>query len=384
MTTASARTSAPGTTGASTGSPGLTTTDVLLRLERDGANVLPEPVRENPWAMFARQLSHLLALLLWVGAGLALLAGMPELSAAIVVIVLLNALFAFVQEYRADRSTQELKALLPATARVVRNGTESDVPVQDLVVDDVVRLTAGARIAADMLLVEAGRFAVDESMVTGESGAVPREIGPAGPGRHVRDVGRGPCCGVGNRTEDDHRLDRLDDRARRASHKPVDPAAERGGADHRRHRGLDRRAARHRGAAAWPAGSGGVPVRRGCLRRAGTRRAAAYRDTVVGARRPADGQAARPRASPRRRRDPRGHYLHLHRQDRHPHPEQDERGRDRDAGRVGHGARARLRPGRDLRRQSGGPGPDPPRRVDRAGLRLRTCRAAPRRLDGRR
>jgi magnesium-transporting ATPase (P-type) len=155
----------------------LTTTDVLLRLERDGANVLPEPVHENPWAMFARQLSHLLALLLWVGAGLALFAGMPELSAAIVVIVLLNALFAFVQEYRADRSTQELKALLPATARVVRNGTESDVPVQDLVVDDVVLLTAGARIAADMLLVEAGRFAVDESMVTGESGAVPREVG---------------------------------------------------------------------------------------------------------------------------------------------------------------------------------------------------------------
>ena len=67
MTTASARTSAPGTTGATTGPPGLTTTDVLLRLERDGANVLPEPVHENPWAMFARQLSHLLALLLWVG-----------------------------------------------------------------------------------------------------------------------------------------------------------------------------------------------------------------------------------------------------------------------------------------------------------------------------
>jgi magnesium-transporting ATPase (P-type) len=127
--------------------------------------------------MFARQLTHLLALLLWVGAGLALLAGMPELSAAIVVIVLLNALFAFVQDYRADRSTQKLRALLPATARVVRNGAESDISVQDLVVDDVVLLTGGDRIAADMLLVEAGRFAVDESMVTGESGGVPRGVG---------------------------------------------------------------------------------------------------------------------------------------------------------------------------------------------------------------
>src|SRR5438105_631584 len=103
MTTTAASTGAPGTTGSTTDSPGLTTTDVHLRLERDGPNSLPEPPHESAWAMFARQLTHLLALLLWVGAGLALLAGMPELSAAIVVIVLLNALFAFAQDYRADR-----------------------------------------------------------------------------------------------------------------------------------------------------------------------------------------------------------------------------------------------------------------------------------------
>ena len=48
---------------------------------------MPEPARESPWTMFARQLTHLLALLLWVGAALALLAGMPELSVAIIVIV---------------------------------------------------------------------------------------------------------------------------------------------------------------------------------------------------------------------------------------------------------------------------------------------------------
>jgi magnesium-transporting ATPase (P-type) len=115
-------------TGVTPLSPGLTTADALLRRERDGANALPEPARESVWAMFARQLTHLLALLLWVGACLALLAGMPELSVAIVFIVLLNAVFAFVQDYRADRSTQELRALLPATARVVRNGAEGDLP----------------------------------------------------------------------------------------------------------------------------------------------------------------------------------------------------------------------------------------------------------------
>ena len=81
------------------------------------------------------------------------------------------------QDYRADRSTQELRHLLPATTRVVRNGTERDVPVVDLVVDDLVLLTAGARVAADMRLIDARRLAVDESMVTGESGAVPHQTG---------------------------------------------------------------------------------------------------------------------------------------------------------------------------------------------------------------
>ena len=96
MTTTSASTGAPGTTGATTDSPGLTTADVHLRLERDGANALPEPAHESTWAMFARQLTHLLALLLWVGACLALLAGMPELSVAIVFIVLLTVAFVYV------------------------------------------------------------------------------------------------------------------------------------------------------------------------------------------------------------------------------------------------------------------------------------------------
>jgi calcium-translocating P-type ATPase len=127
--------------------------------------------------MFARQLTHLLALLLWVGAALALLAGMPALAAAIVVIIILNALFAFIQDYRADRSTQKLRAMLPANTRVMRNGLEVLVPVPDLVVDDLLLLTAGDRVGADVELWEARNLTLDESMVTGESGAVPRSPG---------------------------------------------------------------------------------------------------------------------------------------------------------------------------------------------------------------
>jgi magnesium-transporting ATPase (P-type) len=105
--------------------------------------------------MLARQLTHLLALLLWIGSGLALLAGMPQLAIAIVVIVILNAFFAFWQEYRADASTQRLRSLLPTSTRVLRNGKAVTIDVTELVVGDVVLLAAGDRVGADMDLAEA-------------------------------------------------------------------------------------------------------------------------------------------------------------------------------------------------------------------------------------
>ena len=127
--------------------------------------------------MFARQLTHLLALLLWVAAGLALLAGTIPLAVAIAVIVLLNAVFAFLQEYRADRSAARLRALVPATARVVRDGEQRAIPASDLVPEDLVVLEAGDRVAADLRVEQADGLRLDESLVTGESVAVARGAG---------------------------------------------------------------------------------------------------------------------------------------------------------------------------------------------------------------
>jgi magnesium-transporting ATPase (P-type) len=116
-----------------------------------------------------RQLTHLLALLLWVAAALALLAGMPALSVAIVVVIALNAAFAFAQEYRADRSAERLHALLPTRVRVHRDGQLVTVDAEDLVRGDLVEVGAGDRLAADLELRVAHGVAVDESLVTGES-----------------------------------------------------------------------------------------------------------------------------------------------------------------------------------------------------------------------
>ncbi|MBD3781781.1 MAG: cation-transporting P-type ATPase [Micrococcales bacterium] len=156
---------------------GLSTVEVLQRLERDGPNDLPRPPRRPWWRVAAAQLTHLLALLLWVGAALALLAGMPALAVAIVVIVVLNAAFAFWQEHRAEVSTDRLRDLLPLTAVLVRNGVPTQVEARQVVVDDLALLAAGDRVPADIRLLEADVLGVDESIVTGESGPVQRHPG---------------------------------------------------------------------------------------------------------------------------------------------------------------------------------------------------------------
>jgi magnesium-transporting ATPase (P-type) len=94
---------------------------------------------------------------------------MPELSAAIVAVVLVNAVFAFVQEYRAERATEALKRLLPATARVVRDGEPADVAAEALVPGDLLLLRAGDRISADADLLSQTGLRVDTSVLTGES-----------------------------------------------------------------------------------------------------------------------------------------------------------------------------------------------------------------------
>jgi magnesium-transporting ATPase (P-type) len=110
--------------------------------------------------------------MLWVAAGLAFLAGMPQLAAAIAVVVVVNGVFAFVQEYRADRATAGLRQMVPSRATVRRDGLARTVDVVDVVVGDAVVLTSGERVCADLLVHEVHSAVVDESMLTGESSAV--------------------------------------------------------------------------------------------------------------------------------------------------------------------------------------------------------------------
>ncbi|HSL65915.1 MAG TPA: HAD-IC family P-type ATPase, partial [Gaiellaceae bacterium] len=150
-------------------SPGLSSAEAARRLAEVGPNVLAEPPRPSELRRFLAQLYHLFALLLWGGAVLAWAGGMPELSAAIVIVILVNAGFAFVQEYRAERATDALRRMLPTLARVRRDGETVEIGAEQLVPGDVLLLEAGDRISADADLLLDAQLRVDNSTLTGES-----------------------------------------------------------------------------------------------------------------------------------------------------------------------------------------------------------------------
>jgi magnesium-transporting ATPase (P-type) len=148
---------------------GLTSKRARELLADVGPNVLAEPAGPSHVRRFCSNLVHLFALLLWLGAALAVIGGLPELAAAIVVVILVNAVFAFVQEYRAERASQALRHVLPQTARVRRDGVEREIPAEELVPGDLVVLAPGDRVSADAEIVARHELRVDNSTLTGES-----------------------------------------------------------------------------------------------------------------------------------------------------------------------------------------------------------------------
>jgi len=148
---------------------GLTDAEVLARRDADGPNELPRPKPPSPLRRLGAQLVHFFALLLWVAAALAVVAGMTQLAVAIVAVVVVNGVFAFVQEHRAERAAERLADLLPRQSTVRRDGEVRVVDARDLVAGDVVLLDAGARVGADLALAEVADLAVDTSILTGES-----------------------------------------------------------------------------------------------------------------------------------------------------------------------------------------------------------------------
>jgi len=141
----------------------------------------------------AANVTHPLALLLWFGAAMAFAAQAPELALAIVTVIVINGLFAFLQERRTERAVEALLARAALTARVLCDGVERVVLAAQLVKGDRVLFATGDVVPADCALVENDGLTLDLSLLTGETTPVTRVDGkvPAGAG-----VIRGTATGI--------------------------------------------------------------------------------------------------------------------------------------------------------------------------------------------
>ena len=152
---------------------GLSSAEADRRLLQYGANELRRR-RTISWpAELAAQLTHPLALLLWVAAALSLAVGNVPVAIAVLLVILLNALFALIQEMQAERAVEALSGYLPQHATVFRDGRPQVVEATGLVPGDVVLVEEGERIPADLRLLSGG-VEVDTSTLTGESVPVMR------------------------------------------------------------------------------------------------------------------------------------------------------------------------------------------------------------------
>ncbi len=157
---------------------GLTAVEAEARLLEVGPNVLPAAEHVPMWKRVIEQFVGFFAVMLWVAGGLAFIGGLPQLGVAIFVVIVLNGLFAFAQEYRAEKAADRLRDLLPRVVTVIRDGERSIVDASALVPGDLVALGEGDRISADLVCIESHALSLDTSTLTGES--VPDRVGEGG------------------------------------------------------------------------------------------------------------------------------------------------------------------------------------------------------------
>jgi magnesium-transporting ATPase (P-type) len=165
---------------------GLTGEEAEQRAERFGPNLLAPPGRKPWWRRVLGQFDDVLIYILLVAAALkAILADWVDF-AVILGVAVINAVIGLIQEGRAERALDAIKEMLSVRAHVVRSGLLTDVDAEGLVPGDIVRLSPGDRVPADLRLLEATGLQAEESALTGESVPAAKSVDPvppeAGPG----------------------------------------------------------------------------------------------------------------------------------------------------------------------------------------------------------
>ena len=148
---------------------GLNTNNVNTNREKYGINVLPKKKKDSILKIFFNEFKDPILLLLLVAVAVSFFAGEIVDSVAIICIILIDVIIGTYQENKANNTAEALQKLVKTKTKVIRNGELITIDAEELVVGDYVLLESGDKISADMRIVEAQNFAVDESILTGES-----------------------------------------------------------------------------------------------------------------------------------------------------------------------------------------------------------------------
>ncbi|NEZ45916.1 calcium-translocating P-type ATPase, PMCA-type [Clostridium niameyense] len=148
---------------------GLSSREAKKRLKQYGPNVLKKKKKISPFKIFLEQFNDFIT---WVLIGATIISGLMGQKAdaiTILIIVVMNAILGFIQEFKTEKSLEALKELSSPTAKVVRDGSVKVINAEELVMGDLLILESGDRIPADCILKENSNIMVDESLLTGES-----------------------------------------------------------------------------------------------------------------------------------------------------------------------------------------------------------------------
>lgn len=153
---------------------GLSEEEAETRIKNTGKNLLKK-TKETPQIIkFLKNVVSLFAILLWIGGALCFIPGvdMPQLGWAIFVVILVNAIFSYWQEFKAEKAVEALQKMIPNKTKVLRNGEKKEIDSSEIVYGDIVFFDEGDIITADARLLETYEMKVNNSMLTGESRAI--------------------------------------------------------------------------------------------------------------------------------------------------------------------------------------------------------------------
>ncbi len=148
---------------------GLSVEESGKRLEEYGVNELKQNKTISPLQILIKQFTSSIVFILLAALIISLLIGEKLDAIVISTIVVLNSIFGFIQEYKAEQAIEALKRLTALKAKVIRDGIEMEIDSRELVPGDLILLETGSKVPADARLIDIAAFQIDEASLTGES-----------------------------------------------------------------------------------------------------------------------------------------------------------------------------------------------------------------------